>query len=59
MREFGLKTRPKVYEMLCIIFQLHEDFDLMCLCNDINKEKDFVYLVTVVRATLPMMFGWL
>ena len=24
-----------------------------------NKENDFVYLVTVVRSTLPLMFGWL
>ena len=27
--------------------------------KDMNKEKDFVYLVTVVRSTLSMMFGWL
>ena len=24
---------------------------------DMNKEKDFVYLVTVVRTTLSMMFA--
>ena len=27
--------------------------------KDMNKENDFVYLVTVVRSTLSMMFGWL
>ena len=29
------------------------------LTKDINKEKDFVYLVTVFRSTLSMMFDWL
>ena len=32
------------------------------LCASIlfrNKEKGFVYLVTLVRSTLSMMFGWL
>ena len=29
-------------------------------CNkDMNKEKDLVYLVTVVISTLSMMYGWL
>ena len=27
--------------------------------KDMNKEKDFVYFVTVVRSTHSMMFGWL
>ena len=27
--------------------------------KDMNKEKDFVYLATVARITLSMMFGWL
>ena len=27
--------------------------------KEMNKEKDFVYLVTVVKSTLSMMFGWL
>ena len=27
--------------------------------KDMNKEKDFVYLVTVVRSALSMMIDWL
>ena len=35
-------------------------FKLKCTtCKDMNNEKDFVYLVTVARSTLSMMFGWL
>ena len=29
------------------------------LTKDMNKEKGFVFLVTAVRSTLSIMFGWL
>ena len=47
--------------MLTMIFfgQLASFIPLNIHTKDMNKERDFSYLVTVVRSTLSMMFGWL
>ena len=46
-------------EYITLFLQLNSFAIIIGQLKDMNKEKDLVYLVTVVRSTLSMMSGWL
>ena len=64
-----LKHHPNNYNQKHhSLFHLHEfkylaNLHFIWCCStadkDINKETDFVYLMTVVRSSISIMFGWL